>query len=199
MKKLVRACFLFAVCAAGLVGMGHPALGGPLDGLSIEYWAGLGENEAVLCIDWNIGDSPTLVFGYRWPDGQTRTGGDMLKAVESASDRFYLELQSSTYGDLVDGIGWDADGNGFSKTDPADYFRPGWVDPDYWGYTTSADGITWEYSMVGMQGRELSSGSWDGWAYGSTEAPPDLVPEPATLMLVGWGCIWMAARRRRQA
>ena len=201
MKRLVRACFLFAVCAAGLVAMGQPVLGGPLDGLAVEYWAGLdeNENEAVLCVDWNLGDSPTLLFGYRWPAGQTRTGGDMLDAVDAASERFYLELQSFDFGDLVDGIGWDADGDGFSKTDPDDYFHPGWVDPDYWGYTTSTDGIIWEYSMVGMRDRQLSNGSWDGWAYGSTGAPPSPVPEPATLMLVGWGCVWVAVRRRRRA
>jgi PEP-CTERM motif-containing protein len=198
MRKSVRACFLLGMFVVGSMGLCPSAVAGPFDGLPVEYWAGAGENEAVLCVDWNLGDSPTMIFGYRWAAGETRTGGDMLNAVDAASSRFHLDLQHFSFGDLVNGIGWDVDNDGFSESDPDDLFRPGWVDPDYWGYTTSANGVVWEFSMVGMGDRQLSDGSWDGWAYGSTGAPPNLVPEPATLMLVGSGCALMIARRRRR-
>lgn len=198
MRTFVRTWLVLGVFVVGSTGFCRSAVAGPFDGLAIEYWTGSGENEAVLGVDWNLGDSPTLLFGYRWSTAETRTGGDMLSAIDAASGRFYLDLQHFSFGDLVNGMGWDADNDGFSTSDPDDLFRPGWVDPDYWGYSTRADGDAWEFSMVGMADRQLSNGSWDGWAYGSTGAPPDPVPEPATLMLVGSGCAWMIARRRRR-
>ena len=85
----------------------------------IESWAGEGANRAALVVQWNVdGEQNALVFGYRW-DG-VATGSDMFRAVVSANPQLYGLIQYTNVssptdplgGYTINGIGWDADGDG---------------------------------------------------------------------------------------
>ncbi|HPQ70576.1 MAG TPA: hypothetical protein PKW95_15735 [bacterium] len=153
----------FDLDAVGYLHVGSSS--GLWDDYDVTYWAGTGANEAVLVVDWG---SVTMMWGYRW-DGSA-TGQDMMAAIDEASERFYAEYLYG--GAAVYGIGWDADGDGFSKTDADDYYEEGWSS-GYWSYWLSTDGRTWSYSSVGFAGRTLSNGCWDGWSW-PTSAPNNI-------------------------
>ncbi len=190
---------------------------GAFDFTDIQFWVGTGSKKAGLIIDWKDGKNPaSLAWGYRW-DGDKK-GEDMLAAIVRADPRLYVHVSSSgAYGVALFGTGYDLNDNGFATspaltfvngisvgtpndnrmaTDPGDHYREGWWTAGYWSYwlrssTTSA----WTYSGVGMSGRVLEDGCWDGWSWaGASQAavapvqpvaavPPTLaaVPEPAGL------------------
>jgi len=149
------------------------------DDVEVTYWTGavpgVGVNEALMVVDWQVPGQDSLVFGYRWT-GQA-VGADMLNAVDSADSRFYFEWHAR-YAGAVYGIGWDADGDGFDKTDPDDWYAAGWTQSGSWRYYLSADGEDWAYSGSGAGGRMLSDGDWDGWSWapGFIPSPPDNLP-----------------------
>ncbi len=133
--------------------------------VKIEYWTGSGENEAICVIDFG---PAYFAFGYRW-DGAS-TGFDMIQAIANNGD-VELDLQNFGFGVFVNGITY----NGYSKIG----YGGG---EDWWHYWTSTDGSEWEISWVGASARSLGNGEWDGWRYGSDEAPRiPLVPEPSTI------------------
>jgi len=176
----------------------------------VTFWVGSGANEAALVIDWNDGKSPqSLAWGYRW-DGAA-TGLDMLQAVTAADSRFGdVVLTEWSFGWTVDGMGYDLNGNGFSQSDAGDHYKPGWVAPNYWVYWTY-DGSDSPYgtgafasSMVGLSGRTLSDGAWDGLRYDdgaiapSTPVAASVIPEPGSfgLIVLAAGLVWRRGRRR---
>ena len=57
-----------------------------IDFSKIQRWVGTGNNKAALAIKWadGQGDGKTLVWGYRWQDGEQPTGEMLLKAVAKA-------------------------------------------------------------------------------------------------------------------
>ena len=78
----------------------------------IKFWVGEGENEAALVLQWNVdGEETALVWGYRFDDSAT-TGYTMLENIVKADDRLYMVVQNSAFGMTVQGIGYDADGDG---------------------------------------------------------------------------------------
>jgi len=128
------------------------------DNVAIEYWAGSGSNEAVVVIDF--GDD-SYAFGYRWAVGP-KYGKDLMDAVNAAGALDYTEtgglLNTISYGSYVN-VG-----------------QAGWP-TDWWSYFTSSDGENWESAAVGFAERELSNGSWDGWAHQTMGAwPPAHLP-----------------------
>ena len=150
------------------------------DDVEVTYWTGAdpddGVNEAVMVVDWQIPDKKSMVFGYRWTGDAI--GMDMLNAIHQADERFYMEWHPSYPGAALYGIGWDADGDGFSKTDPNDYYAEGWM-LGAWRYYLSRDGETWTYSDDAVFERTLADGDWDGWSWapGFLEVtPPDNLP-----------------------
>lgn len=75
----------------------------------IQNWSGEGGNRAALVIqnDGGASDPNVYVFGYRWPEGETRTGEDMLRAVCAHSRKLVLLTQyTGQYGSTVCGIGY---------------------------------------------------------------------------------------------
>lgn len=156
------------------------------DDVAVTYWAGDepgdGVNEALMVVDWQIPGQDSLVLGYRWTN--EAKGVDMLNALELADNRFYFEWHAE-YSAAVYGIGWDADGDGFEKTDPDDYYAEGWMIGS-WRYFCSTDGEDWTYVVgVGVYGRTLSDGDWDGWSWApnsNVSVPDDLPPAEVTVV-----------------
>lgn len=132
-----------------------------------EYIAGSGAYFANCLIDFG---SNSYLFGYRWDTGAP-SGFDMITAIDEAGD-LTLDVQHYSNGDYVNGISY----NGDSKIGYAG-------DENWWHYWTSADGETWDISWTGASDRLLTDGAWDGWCYGSADAP-DLpgVPEPSSMI-----------------
>jgi len=155
----------------------------------IEYWVGDGANEAALVIDWNGGGAPvSLAWGFRW-DGAA-TGQDMLTAVINADANLYGRFASFGFGEVIVGLGYDLDGDGFgisdgtdfgasglafagtsdgqTATDGDDYYAEGW-NTGFWSYALGAgdpfDGGAWGGALVGFGDRALSDGDWDGYRF----------------------------------
>lgn len=75
----------------------------------VKFWVGEGENEALMIIDFHIDedDGKTgLVWGYRWPVGETATGLDMITAIAKADPRFLVMVQETNLGYTIDAIGF---------------------------------------------------------------------------------------------
>jgi|GEM_PF-2278378 len=149
--------------------------------VEVACWSGVapeeGVNESLLVVDWQVEGAESMVFGYRWM-GEA-TGSNMLNAIHQADNRFYFEWHWM-YNIAIYGIGWDADGDGFDKTDPDDYYEEGFEnDGDgYWSYYLGSDGENWAYSGLPVVGRTLSDGSWDGWSWSPNfvSSAPDNIP-----------------------
>jgi hypothetical protein len=196
----------------------------------IEFWVGSGANEAAFVVDWH---DQCLVWGYRW-DGDA-TGEDMLMAICESDSRFYALAYYSGpgLGSALGGIGYDTDNDGFygvtdgtiiydqdnmvdgfvpsdgynfddwTSTDGEDSWFSGWYD-GYWSYWLD-DGSGWDYSGVGMSGRQLADGCWDGWSwadfaqYGYGSAPENMqaasIPEPATIVVLGIGALFLRRKK----
>ncbi len=197
----------------------------------VTTWAGIpeapGVNHAVLVIDW-ADTQGSLLWGYRWAAGQSRTGIDLLAAVIGADPRL---TASGLAANFITNIGWDADLNG-SK----DRFHPGYDagTQAYWNFFVNNevyyhptdfsqnghivppalvveplgspfDGAgpgRWVESSTGPLDRPLVDGSWDGyiWQPYGAGAPGLPVPEPGSvgLCLLGAGG-WLLRRRRGAA
>ncbi len=131
----------------------------------IQNWAGDGAsatNRAALVIQWNIGTiHHSIAWGYGWNSG-TRTGWDMLTAIDLADVRLTLVPNGSS----VFGIFYDLDNDGGSFTagtpgvygvtndtdgstsDAGDVYQSGWVSSGYWEY--SVFGGNFSYDIYDM-------------------------------------------------
>ena len=181
------ALLLFALA---MVSAPSPLGATAFEDVRVTYWTGLepgeGVNEALMVVDWQEPDQDSLVFGYRWI-GQEQ-GVDMLNAIEGADSRFHVYWHPYYIGALY-GIGWDADGDGFSPTDPDDYYQAGWeyYEDGYWSSYSSTDGETWSYGGFGAHGTDLSDGDYSGWSWspGFESSAPDNLPAASTVGILG--------------
>lgn len=191
----------------------------------IRLWAGdapgPGISEAAVVVDFRDG-SPGLLWGYRWPSSETRTGRDMLTAVMGADPLLGVDSTFFPNSILYGGRSRSFSDNGT----PANYF-----DDSYWGYWVNNNVYydpnnfllnahivppatevaplgnpygsgAWVESSTGTAARPLVNGSWDGWVYGVYGTQPGepvaAVPEPGAGGLLGMAAAGVLARRRRK-
>ena len=169
-----------------------------IDFSKIERWAGEGDCKAALAIKWADGqnDGKTLVWGYRWNKGETKTGEDLVRAVAKADPAFYvLALSGTSFGTTFGGFGYDIDGNRYvTVTTPEnevyprngivyvssyvfdkcgateitrDAWNSGWYS-GYWSYNVAEKAEdALGWSNTGASGRVLTDGCVDAWVFTS--------------------------------
>lgn len=142
----------FTVIVSGMVGMG--AYAHSIDFDKIENWTGEGNNRAALVIQFGGEYEPSdaYVWGYRWKDGETPSGEDMVRAICRNSDELVVLTQyTGQYGATLCGIG-------FGNTDTI-------LDNLYFDFEMALDYpfITFDY---------YHNNSW----FGQLEAPGDNTP-----------------------
>lgn len=167
-----------------------------IDFSKIERWAGEGDCKAALAIKWADGqnDGKTLVWGYRWNKGETKTGEDLVRAVAKADPAFYvLALSGTSFGTTFGGFGYDIDGNRYvTVTTPEnevyprngivyvssyvfdkcgateitrDAWNSGWYS-GFWGYNVADKAEdALGFSSTGASGRVLTDGCVDAWVF----------------------------------
>lgn len=161
-----------------------------VDFSQIQRWVGSGDNQAALVIQWNDDkdENKMLVWGYRWADGETKTGADMVLDIAKADPAFTTYASNSSYGIYIQGFGYDLNGdgnmafdnngvvvyprngrvNGGTPQDATDHWRSGWSTSGYFAYYLAAKvGDDYGYAPVGASGRKLVNGCVDLWAYGN--------------------------------
>ena len=174
---------------------------------------GTGSNLSYFVINFedgpNFAHNPAsdFVFGYRWDYAAGNiapTGDDMLHALAAPGTGVGLQTQEGNFpgfGNFVNGFSYGSD----SQT--ANYG----LNQSYWAYWLSTGArlaqntSDWDSSGVGIGGRQLTNGSYDGWtfsAFGVTPVPitPAAVPEPGNIALfIGLGIsgLGFLARRRK--
>ena len=165
--------------------------------VEIEYWSGSGDSKAVCVIDFGGGDS--YAFGYLWTGAAT--AWDMVQAMD-APGGLGMEYTMWNFGTAEDPV-WAPAIDSFTydtHTAISDW------ETSFLGYWGSQDGVSWTPHMVGVAGRSLADGCWDGWSledptisYDPLNAPVTPVPEPATIGLMGMGLLCLLRRGRRRA
>ncbi|MBN1341626.1 MAG: PEP-CTERM sorting domain-containing protein [Phycisphaerae bacterium] len=145
--------------------------------MTISEWAGTGDNEAYVAIDFK--DGGEYAFGVRF-DG-TITG---LELHQILNDQTGLDVtfEDFGWGTFIDGFAYDGHSDsGFAGGE------------DWWHYWVSDDGENWTAPTYGIADRTIIDGSWDGWRYGYSYTP---IPEPATMTILGLGGALMVFRRK---
>ena len=139
-----------------------------IDFSKIERWAGEGECKAALAIKWadEQNDGKTLVWGYRWNKGETKTGEDLIRAVVKADPALYMMATNGGFGISIGGFGYDVDGDRYVTLTnmedeiyprngvfnlPTDEFDSSastkWGDSDAWNCGWMATGF-WNYYIA---------------------------------------------------
>ena len=144
----------------------------------IDFWVGQGQNEAALVIDFDDMDAttPSLVWGYRF-DGSP-TAETMFRDITAGDPRLYAKISTFSFGNLVNGIGFDANDDGLfalddgtifgtdgifesagtsdgaMSLDSGDLYREGFFTDGFWNLgeasTSPFDGGSWTSAMVGL-------------------------------------------------
>ena len=168
-----------------------------VDFAKIERWAGEGDCRAALALKWADAqnEEKTLVWGYRWNSGETKTGEDLIRAVVKADPALYMMATNGAWGLSIGGFGYDVDGDRYvtlttmeaeieprngvfdvptdefetsaaTKWGEADAWNCGWMS-GFWNYYTAerADEAL-QMSMTGATGRTLTDGCVDAYVFG---------------------------------
>jgi hypothetical protein len=176
-RRLMSLVFVFV--AAGSAGAYT------FEDVLVEYWAGSGNNEAMMVIDFGV---DSYAFGYRWDSG-TKYGKDLMDAVSAAGSLDYTET-----GGFLNTISYDTYSN---------VGEGGWPG-DWWAYFVSTNGEDWADPGEGFATRVLSHGDWDAWAHQTTDDwppahwPSTPVPEPTTATLLALGALLLGRCRVRK-
>ncbi len=158
--------------------------------VTIECWAGQGQNESLIVFDFNANES--YAFGYRW-DG-LKSSFDALLAIDEACGDFSINY---SWNDGVGGYFIES----FSYQDASPRGSS-------WSFYNSSDGVQWSECWVGASDRLLTDGVWDGWAsgdfvwmgpgdwdYAFTGSVTTPVPEPVTAALLGLAALFIRRRK----
>ncbi|MEO0529730.1 MAG: hypothetical protein AAF266_04040 [Planctomycetota bacterium] len=93
----------------------------------IRFWIGEGENRAAVVIDWSIatGTGGSAAWGYRWADGESPTGADLLLAVLEGDANLFAKLDDPAAPEIVYSLGLNAPGSAsFALTSDPTTFDP---------------------------------------------------------------------------
>jgi len=211
--RAVRAVLAVAVLLAAAGAQAVPYVAADGREIDVEYWAGTGANQSVLIVDFRQGADDYFAFGYEWDTADAPTAADMVIALDAAGA---LDVDMTDYGPglgfSVDRIRYD-DGSGLMQT--GDY--PAYMIDGEAG-DPSEEGLDWLLPIFGVSSRELVNASFDGfvhavfpddyegWDYAGPEPRiplvesgdgPDVIPEPATIALVGLGALGLLRKRKR--
>ena len=190
----------------------------------VTHWigpdAGVGVSQAVMVIQWPS-QIEAWAWGYRWQSSESKTGGDMLAAFQSASNGAFVV--SGLGGGFITNLQWQGNffpgynaGTGeylnyFVNNEQVDgNFTDGvapigaHVLPPLGSPNDEAGPGRWVSSHTGVLGRPLVDGSWDGYVYasfgGSGPAQavnaPAAIPEPSSILLVAGGALVLLRRKR---
>lgn len=180
--------------------------------VDVEAWAGTGENETILVVDWNCLDtgestiSESHAFGYRW-DG-TAYELDMLLAFDDAG--ILTVTQGSFAEGWLDNIGYDGDEDGEDHLhiENGSWNLASTSDPDaVWGTYGDSE---WDMNAGLMNTELLVDGQYEGInAIMFYSSMPDYandqldipfaapVPVPGALWLLGSGLLSLIGIRRK--
>ena len=206
-SKPAQAALLVALLMAAGLANAHS-----IDDVDITYWTGMGEERAVVIVDWKSGGAgDSKAFGYYWPTGESRTGQKMLEDIRDADSRFDFGWvdPGSPGGDIL-AFGWDDNADG-DYGDLGDLHESGFGDPEWWHHFRSPgnNGEDWTADEAWTPANwVLGDGYyWDGWSWTGPDdpEPPDVpikpdgpeIPEPNMLVLMGLGLVAISRRMRR--
>ncbi len=161
------------------------------DQVEIESVSGSGASSALLVVDFWMGNGQSDSFAFVGQFDGSISGLDLLDIVKAGDGNF----------DYADGGGFITD---FWYTDPdtSTTYHTGYDWPNaWWNYWASDDhGQTWSSLFVGLGDRVVTDGATDGWLGKpgtDFDTPPvtPLVPEPASLLLLGSAATALLRRR----
>ncbi|WP_211248532.1 VPLPA-CTERM sorting domain-containing protein [Desulfobulbus elongatus] len=178
--------------------------------IEVEGWAGTGENETILVVDWNRLDngeatvSESHAFGFRW-DGTAHVS-DMLTALNEAG------ILTATGTSFLYNIGYNdtRDGEYHLHIEEGSWNLASTSDPyANWGTWGNSE---WDFNSAGMTEELLADGQYEGinaimWFGSLPEYADDQlnipfaaapVPVPAAAWLLGTGIVGLLGIRRRQ-
>ena len=160
--------------------------------VEVDYWAGTGDQETILVVDWNGTNGPyeteSHAFGYRW------SGAGMLdQAVTDICAAGLLDITTSSGGAFIsDAYYYDA---GIDGDDHTSAGYTGW----WWLGSTIDGGATWVPNVGGITTEPLEDGAIEGmnldgsnWTSATLTIP---VPEPGALLLLSTGVLVLRRRR----
>lgn len=138
-----------------------------IDFSKIQRWVGTGNKKAALAIKWadGQGEGKTLVWGYRWKDGEQPTGETLLKSVAKADPSFYMLAKGATqYGSAIAGFGYDWNGN--SEITVMDDEVDSNIQYPRNGLVEAGDGYRFDHFFAG-DGDDLWNAGWYSgyWSY----------------------------------
>ncbi len=134
---------------------------------------GSGANSAEVYIEWSDGFRTEFEVRFGQNEADTTTGLALLQELDRAdSINFTLTTQDWSWGVSIEGIEYVEDG--------VTHYNPGWVgDDDWWHYWNKNSGqAEWSSSAIGADARVVADGDKDGWIYGRSGAPFEIVRLP---------------------
>jgi len=150
---------------------------------NVEYVTGTGSNKAILEIAFSSTDY--YLFGYQWSSSPAPSASDMLLAVDVAKNDGQTGATLSTTLNVTSALySWGLYITGMSYQSSSANLD--WENYLWWGYLTSATGVTWTSSDVGSSDVKLTDGAFEAFAYGADPAGVGIlpVPEPTSLGLL---------------